>query len=162
MSYKNRTNSNTDRIDSKLKREERMSFKNFVQSVKEERETESGNYYFDENYDAELETVRRKKFFGYDTELNLENYEVLNQGDSVKIGFTDEELGEQFIYFDEGMWFDVHEMHVAESMTTIDRRGREWRVYREEDGTLIFFDDNIDLEATAHISDLAEIFSKVW
>ena len=163
MSNKNfrYNNTNTDRIDSKLKREERMSFKNFVQHVKEGHESSGGFQQSNEVADTDLNRAKQKKFFGYDTKLNIESATVLNDGDCVRFGFVDDNLAEQFIYIDEGVWFDISELTDGETVSTLDRRGRDWRILRE--GTdVIFFDDKIDLEASASISALANVFSKVW
>jgi hypothetical protein len=141
----------------------KMGWLSFKQFVAEYQEPEQEDVFVDNTTNNSIASiVKKQRTLGFDTQFDLSTATVLDDGNTIRLGFFDPQLGDHFVYIDEGCWFDISELGRDKWVTILDRRSKEWRVFRDGEDNITIFDDTIDLEATAPLFKLAEIFNKVW
>lgn len=147
-----------NRIDKKLQKSQSLSFKLYLNDIKEKEAALDEEMYMHVDPSAlniKDSTITQKSNISHDDITYSENLGAF------KLSF-DSTQGKKSVYIDRGFWFDISHMSIGENQYLIDGISQEWFVVKDDVDVISFINTNWDIESQIDYDYLSKIIGARW
>jgi len=158
MSIKKDTFENDNRIDHKLKKGLSLSFKHYLNEIKDKEASIEEEMYMHvdpHSLNVKDSNITQKSNISRDSITFVENLGCF------KLCF-DSAQGKKYVFIDQGFWFDICHMSIGENQYLIDGVSQEWFIVKDDSHSISFINTNWDIEASIDFDFLCSIIGERW
>lgn len=145
-------------IDKKLQKSRSLSFKLYLNDIKEKEACLDEELYMHvdrDNLNIKDGSITQKSNISHDDISYIENIGAF------KLSF-DTNQGKKSVYIDHGFWFDISHMSVGENQYLIDGISQEWFIVKDDVDVISFINTNLDIESQIDYDFLCKIIGARW